>query len=113
MQNLVLFQMEQVTLDGSGNGSVSLGPATYDQEWYLVLAAVTIENMDSTNDPEPECRLFVDGMLIAGTYSGSLDSTDLNLMLSSGQKLTASWTGGPSGKVGKIVIQGTKRLSGG
>lgn len=97
------------TLNASGAGEVSLKPPQYNQTWKVSLAAVSV----SSAVLEPECRLYQDGRFIGGTYSGSLDSTDLNVTLQSNQSIKAVWTGGDTGATATLTLQGEQIIEGG
>jgi hypothetical protein len=104
-------QTAQVTLDGSGNGKVSLGPSLVRQHWQVNGVGVNC----STNVNEAQCSVFVGvpGGLFAQfygqTFTGSTGDTcgmgDLDIQ--PGQVITAVWQGGDPGATGFMNIFGT------
>lgn len=98
-----------VTLDGSGNGTVKLGPLL-GQTWELKVAAVRIPNAIKI----PQCRIYMgatatDENLVDGTYSGALNSTSrVNAFpLTRGLFVFAVWSNGDANAKGTLSIFGT------
>lgn len=96
------------TLDGSGNGTVKIGPNTH-QRWELNTAAI----VTSTAILIPQFRLYI-GPAIAqewfvdGTFVGSLNSTD-NVNgheVKAGEYVWGVWTGGDSGATATLTLRG-------
>lgn len=94
-----------VTLDASGAGTVDILVPTL-QTWQVFRVAVQV----TSNVLEPTARVYVDslgpGNFLAGTYSGSNDSSDENLTLMPGQHLLCQWTGGDAGAVATLSVFG-------
>lgn len=95
----------QTTLDASGNGSVQIGPAYYNQTWEVKSYAV--EQQTSAADPdEPECRYYAADVLLDATYTGSLNGGSFETTLLPNQVCRAEWTGGEPGATAILTIQG-------
>lgn len=94
-----------VTLDASGTGLADILVPTL-QTWNLARIAV----QTSTNTSEPVAQVYVDsespGNFLAGTYTGSNDSSDENQMLMPGQHLLCRWTGGDAGAQATLSVFG-------
>lgn len=108
---IVLNENIQITLDGSGNGHVTIGPKNAYQVWAPSSAACNV----SSNVNEPTFRLYLGsgagGQFLGGTYTGSNDSTGLNgISLYPGQTLYGVWSGGDAGAVATLAITGTMEV---
>jgi hypothetical protein len=102
-----LNESATTVLDGSGSGTVRLGPLNASQQWVPVNASCAV----STNVSEPVFVLYngtpSNANRIGGTYTGSNDNTDVNgVTLYPGSVLTGVWTGGDSGATATLTIQG-------
>lgn len=94
-----------VTLDSFGTGLVDILVPTL-QTWTVTRLGV----LTSSNTSEPTAKVYVDsegpGNFLAGTYTGSNDSSDENQILMPGQHLLCRWTGGDSGAVATLSVFG-------
>jgi hypothetical protein len=103
-----------VTLNGSGNGTVSVGPNVPGVIWFPSTAAVST----STGTNVPLAFLYQGisasaSSLISATYTGSADSTDLpSQPMYSGTQLICKWTGGDAGAVATLSVFGTMQIPG-
>lgn len=101
-----------VVLNGSGAGTVKLGPIGAREVWHPENVAVSA-NQSPTN--EAQCLIYVgDANTKAfrdGTFTGSSgDSTDkCNAdKIKVGQFIWATWTGGDPGVQATLTVTGTK-----
>lgn len=109
---LPLTETLQVTLDGSGNGTVQFRPR--GETWYPDVISVKV----ATNTSEAQCRVYAgpaatDAYFIDGTQSGSTgDSTDRlsGYQISAHQTpyVFAVWSGGDAGAVATAILSGSK-----
>jgi len=97
-----------VTLDGSGNGTVQIGPRI-GQRWNVTNAAVQIPNAVKI----PLANWYVGGApipgnFVDGTFTGNMDATGRtsNFSITSGNYVWAVWTGGDSGATATLSILG-------
>lgn len=94
-------------LNSAGTGTVTLGVGSLFR-WHVTRIAV----LTATNVLEPVAKVYVDSVspvnFLAGTYTGSNDSSDENLWLRPGQKLICEWTGGDANAVATLSVFGTK-----
>lgn len=98
----------QVTLDGSGNGQVSIGPSGVES-WQVQRVAVTV----SSATLEPTAKIYRNHVspasFIGGTYAGSNDAdTDLHEQLQPGDTLIAVWEDGDAGATAALTVGGLK-----
>jgi hypothetical protein len=108
-----LSESGSVILDGSGNGTVSIGPLTAREVWHPAMVHVSA-NTNPTN--EAECQIFVGDMVSGqnyrdGTFSGSSGDSSDSLAASEvkcGDKIIALWTGGDAGQRATLSVTGTK-----
>lgn len=90
----------RVTLDGSGNGSVVLGPVPAWQRWSL--SRVVVSTSD-TGPAIPLCVVYIGsaegGRRLDATHSGNGDVSDFSspVDLAAGYFLTVTWEGGTAG----------------
>jgi len=107
-----LDESAQVTLDGSGNGAVAIGPSYSYQTWYPTQINVLV----TSNVKEPVFKYYrgrTAGQLnyLGGTYTGSNDSSDINgQTLHPGDTFYCVWTGGDAGAVASVSLSGTKEV---
>ena len=96
-----------VRLNASGNGTVKLGPTSANQTWNVTNAAVSV----STNTLEPTAVLYLNSKAskLAGTYTGSNDSTGLDETLRNGF-IICEWTGGDPGAIATLSLQGSIKV---
>lgn len=103
-----------VTLDGSGNGTVQLGPISAREIWYPSNAHVSA-NIGSVIN-EAQCIVYVGTTVESnnfrdGTLSGSSgDSTDaINAdQINMGEYVFAQWIGGDAGAIATLSVTGNK-----
>jgi|SRR5882762_6629951 len=102
-----------VTLNGSGNGTTSLGPLN-GQTWNVNNVGIQTNTRTNPNAAVPECSIYIGGAPIAaffidGTNTGNLDSTDrtASFPITQGNRIWAVWTGGDPGSVATLSIVGT------
>lgn len=108
-QRLALQENRSVTLDGSGNGQVYLGPSVYGESWYIQLLGLRVSS--AVNEPVARLHLGAptDLNFIGGSYSGSQDAdTSLNLTLIQGQQLYVVWMGGDAGAIATAIAVGER-----
>lgn len=100
----------RATASAAGIATVTLGP-NVGQRWQLDNAAVST----STAVLVPQCNIYMQGSptpdnLVDGTFTGNLDSTGRvsGIPLTSGQKVTAVWTGADVGTICTLSVTGTE-----
>jgi hypothetical protein len=106
-----------VILNGSGNGTVKLGPLTARETWNPASASVRTTQLPGTVVNEAVCNLFV-GLSATqenfrdGTFSGSSgDASDLvGGELRMNNYVWAVWTGGDAGATAVLALTGTKEV---
>lgn len=105
-QKIPLDVAASVVLDSSGNGTVTIGPQRLLQTWVPNNAAVNV----TSNTKEPTVNLYLGparpANLLAASYTGSNDSTPLDVTLRSGNFLTAVWAGGDVGARATLSLYG-------
>lgn len=106
---LQLDVAQSVVLNASGNGSVKLGPTSTRAVWHVTNAAVTV----SSNTLEPQAILYQNtkASKLAGTNTGSNDSTNLDVWVRNGFIL-CEWTGGDPGATATLFLYGTIEIGG-
>jgi len=102
-----------VTLNGSGNGTASIGPLTAREVWTLTSVACSV----STHVSEATFAVYVGDRVYPGglrdqSFSGSSgDSTDrITDPIRSGWKVWGVWTGGDPGATATMSLTGTKEI---
>lgn len=110
-----LSESAPVTLDGSGNGTASLGPSSHGETWTPATVSVQVSG-PVTN--EAQCVIYLghtptQDNFLDSTFSGSSgDSTDkASYPFRLGWKVWAVWTGGDPGKVAYLNVIGSRDIS--
>lgn len=110
MRSYPLNVSASVTFNGSGAGTVALGP-NVGQRWSNITASIAV-SQPVVN--EPMCSLYmgaaaIPGNLIDGTYTGSLNSSTntSSRPLTAGQRIFAVWSGGDSAATATLTLTGT------
>lgn len=109
MTSTVLNESAQVTLDGSGNGALAIGPTNSAQTWIPTQINVNV----TTNTKEPVFKYYRGRSVgnlsyLGGTYTGSNDSSDINgQILHPGETFYCVWTAGDPGAIASVSLNGT------
>lgn len=104
------------TLNSAGKTTLTIGPRYYNESWHVTNIAVST----SSNTNTPSVEIFngpvpVASFLRGSTYDGSSDSTDIDLTLHMGQKLSARWgeiNAGDAGATATLSIYGEQTIGG-
>jgi hypothetical protein len=114
MQTVPLSESAPVTLDGSGNGTASLGPSSHGEVWTAATVSVQV-SPPVTN--EASCLIYLGHTatqenFVDGTFSGSSgDSTDKAAFpIRLGTMIFAVWSGGDPGAVAYLNVNGTRDI---
>lgn len=113
MQPIPLVETTDTTLDGSGNGTASLGPAGPNETWTPSNVSVIC----SSNVNEATCKVYAGPSATAPyfkdiTVDGSTgDATDrCNIPIPKGWFVWAVWTGGDPGATATVNVDGIKQV---
>lgn len=110
-QTLPLNDGASVTLDGSGNGTATIGPTSTGERWNLSKISV-IGN--SAVGAQPQANIYINSPSPAnffdGTQTGNQDSSDVNWTLQPQEKLVAVFSGGTAGAVHTLSVFGLRQL---
>lgn len=106
-----LNESVSVTLDGSGNGTVRLGPSSQFQTWAVDTVSCTV----SSNTKEPVFKFYRgrtadQSNYIDGTFTGSADSTNVSFTLFPNMVVTGVFTGGDVGALATMTFVGTTQI---
>ena len=101
---------KNVTLDGSGNGAVQLGPVPTYHAWKVERLTVQTTGGTGTN----QATVYVyrgdagGGVLEDSTYAGNLDTSEYAnpLELQTGEYLTVTWNAGRPGATATARVTG-------
>lgn len=107
-----LLQALSLTLDGSGAGTVRLGPVPGFQQWEASLYTVQVVTPGLVQATVKVYRNVVaDGSLIDGTYAGNFDTSTQSppIILSLGESLFFVFSGGNPGSAAKVRVEGVIR----
>lgn len=107
---MILDTSAQVTLDGTGAGTASIGPEAAER-WEQLSVYVSV----ATAVNEAQATLYLGsglspGEALAQTATGSSGDTwsGSGQVVQLGQKLTVRWTGGDPGAVATMSVYGTR-----
>lgn len=101
----ILDDSRSVKLNASGTGSVTFGPNRPNTQYQITNIAV---DGDLNTKPVAKARVYVGSTMIAGTYDGNQDSTDLNIYLYAGQTVIVTFEDGKSGDTYTAHFHGTE-----
>jgi hypothetical protein len=105
-----------VLLNGSGNGSVSIGPQRVREHWQVQSVAVSVAFPANQDKPTNESKCAVNvgsppatpGNFYGQTPTGSTgDTCSVGTEILTGQLIIVTWTGGDPGELATAVITGT------
>lgn len=115
MQTLSLTRSASVTLNGTGAGTVQLGPSITNEQWLptsvsvfmtgaapMNLATVFLYTGGSTGP-----NTFVDSTYDVTSASSSMISGQV---IWPGQYIYATWAGGNASATATMIVQGTRRV---
>jgi hypothetical protein len=115
-RQVLLNQNASVTLDGSGNGTAKIGPASARETWYPQNVHVSA-NANPIN--EAGCNMFVGDNTttpsnfrdnsISGSTGDSSDRVNADV-IKIGHYVFAVWTNGDAGAIATVTVTGTKTL---
>jgi len=105
----------RVTLDGSGNGQVQIGPTLAGTSWIPPLSVGVLVAPVSTSvvsqfqlfNGAPQATNF-----IGGTYTGDNNSAVVGIPLELGMVLTGVWSGGNPGATATMTVSGMQQIPG-
>ena len=104
---------KSVTLDGSGNGSVTFDVRSSNQRYVIEFVLVST-NQAVTQTPYPTATLYEGpqqaGMADGASWTGNQDVFRGRFLIDACTDLTVVFTGGVVGSVATAVIQGTNEL---
>lgn len=110
---VTLRERGSVVLDGSGNGTVGIGPIGARETWHPDQASVAA----STAVKEASCSIYVGDAPTGAffrdrTISGSTgdSSTNVGGDVPVGWKVWAVWTGGDAGALATLTVTGDKEI---
>lgn len=102
-----------VTLDASGNGSVTFDVRSSNQR-YIVEWVVVSTNQAVTQTPYPTATLYEGpqqaGMADGASWTGNQDVFHGKFVIDAGTDLTVAFTGGVAGSVATAVASGVNEL---
>ena len=108
---LPLSESASVTLDGSGNGRVRVGPDAHGVKWLPTVVGLAVRPAVNS----PQCNIYAgknvtDANFVDGTYTGEKNSSDAiaGQELWLGQYVWAVWTAGDPGANATVTVTGTK-----
>lgn len=98
-----------VVLDGSGNGTASIGPQRVREHWQPNSVSVSV----STNVKEAQCSVYMGTVIGASTFFGQTftgstgDTCGIGQDMQTGMRIFAQWKGGDPGAVATVIVNGT------
>lgn len=115
MPSVPLSDFAVITLDGSGNGTVKVGPRAHGVTWQPSTASIKMTGDVPTG--VATVLLYAgssatDDNFVDSTYDVSNDSTDRvnGQQLVLGQYVWAVWSGGTPGATATLTVNGTQEV---
>lgn len=100
---------KNVTLDGSGNGTVTFAIDGHDKRWVITYVHV-LTSQALNSSPVPACQFFKNGTAqqqsIGGTFSGNMDTATGRVVMYPDDTLYCVWTGGIPATLATAIIAG-------
>jgi len=84
-----LYASAPATVPASGRVSITLQPLQAFVKWKIT--KITVSNTGS--NLVPTARVYKGAQLVDATYTGTLDSSDTNIELQTGESLVCVWEG--------------------
>ena len=115
-RTLTLNVSASVTLNGSGNGTVQLGPKSAGEVWFP--SVVSVGTNETVITDEANCSVYVgpyagQGYFVDLTIFGSTGASSSNIkgqVVYPGNFIWAVWTGGDNGAQATLNVSGTKQV---
>lgn len=107
MSEVPLSESASGIADATGTARVSLGPLRSFETWNI--ASTTVANTGTALVPTVKLYRGAEApsRLIDGTFTGTLDTTDIAYKLRSGDKVVAVFTGASVGTQCTVTVEGT------
>ncbi len=100
-----------VTFDANGNATSYVQPASAREIWSISFISVNSTSVVSVPQVKFYRGSIVNSNFVTGTFSGNLDvDSQPNMILRSGERLWAQWSGGDPGTTGTFRVEGTKTV---
>ena len=105
-----LTKFDQATVGSDGTARVTITVPGHGIMWRITSMSVL-----STATDDSEARIYKNGggALIAGTYSGSMDSAGGEVVLASQENIHCVWTGATPGASVQLTLIGSETIQGG
>ena len=104
---MVLNEAASVTLGFFGEGLVTKGPTKTGTRWRIKIIATAVAG---TQAKVPIFKVYLgppsDVNLLGGSFSGTQDSTDIDVEIGPGQVITGQWLNGQPGDVATMSLYG-------
>ncbi len=106
-----LSRMYQTTIGADGTVRITQGPTVHGVEWRI--NSMSVELVGVTDDSEARIYKNGGGALIAGTYSGSMDSAGgSTVILSAQENIHCVWSNATPGATAQLTLLGTEYIQG-
>lgn len=112
MTTLVLDEYDVVTLDASGNGTVTFQPESF-RTWNVTTINVRTDQ-GLTQTPVPQCTVYLGskspGQIVAQTWMGNRATAVGDILVQPSQPLIVEWTNGVAGTHATASLYGTMSM---
>lgn len=112
MAQQLLDEQGSVTLDGSGNGTVTLQPEGFRTWTVTTINVRTTQGI--TEVPIPQCTVYLgsigDGQIVSQTWMGNRAPAVGSLVVQPSTLLIVQWTNGVPGSVATVSLYGTMSM---
>jgi hypothetical protein len=113
VQQGTVRRRKSVTLDGSGNGTVSFGVDWSSNHKWVISSVIVATNQSPTTAPYPTATVYVGGQQVGvsegATWTGNQD-TFSGVAEMTADDLNVAFTGGVPGSVATAIIEGDSYL---
>lgn len=104
----VLQEGKSANADASGRAAIRLGPFTAFERWQV--KRITVQSTSTVLVPTVKLYRGSESRtrMIDGTFTGTFDHSDTDLLLQTGEELLAIWENGDANHVATITLEGEK-----
>lgn len=105
-----LYESGRGTVASNGKASITLQPLRAFERWHIRKYSIQCVSPLAVGASTPICKVYRGSedptRLIEGTFNGTLNSSDTDITLETGEIILAVWTGGDVNAQCSFTLQG-------
>lgn len=111
-----LDERRSVTLDASGNGTITIAPGGARERWEINLITVNTTNVPALSTNVPSLVIYraaaIPGNQLGGTFNALLDTNTDEFLLNMNEGMVFVFSLGDVGSLGTVHIEGVRHVWG-